>query len=57
MPKIVGSTGIMVAARPRPACLEKLFSSFQGFAVRADLRGSDNRRGQVTTACGRLEER
>ncbi|SKT79594.1 Uncharacterised protein [Mycobacteroides abscessus subsp. abscessus] len=33
---------------PRPLAWKKTFSRFQGFAVRADLRGSDNRRDRLS---------
>lgn len=43
-----GRPGTMVSARAATARLEKTFARFQGFAVRADLRGSDNRRDRLS---------
>lgn len=48
IPNLSTQPGTMVSARAATARLEKTFSRFQGFAVRADLRGSDNRRDRLS---------
>jgi hypothetical protein len=40
--------GTMVASRQVTTYLEKTLPRFQGFPVRADLRGSDNRRDRLS---------